>query len=388
VVKEDPKNPQVLYVGSELGLHVSFNGGAQWVRMHLKNLPPVAVRDLVIHPRENDLILGTHGRSIWMLDDASPLQQMNDQVLAQSAYLFSMRAALRFDGAGRLGGGMGSGGNKPFLGPNPSYGAPITYYLKEKGPVKIEILDGAGKVIRDLAPVPQDAGLDRVTWDLRYQGPHLRRAADAEGEGGGFRFRPIGPQVLPGKYTVRLTAGGQTLTREAEVRLDPSVEVKEPELRTQLDMNLKLRDMQSSVNDALRSIDTFKAELEQVEANIKSLDPQAPKVLTGLISERKQQLSSMELRLARPNDIPGYSMAPRLVDRLGQLLVSIDRVLAAPTPYQVEHYAELKAEFLKDMGDVNGFIERQVPEINDMLKKSNAGAMMPGKSIALPAGLQ
>jgi photosystem II stability/assembly factor-like uncharacterized protein len=388
VVKEDPKNPQVLYVGSELGLHVSFNGGAQWVRMHLKNLPPVAVRDIVIHPRENDLILGTHGRSIWILDDASPLQQMNDQVLAQSAYLFNMRPALRFDGAGRLGGGMGSGGNKPFLGPNPAYGTPITYYLKEKGPAKIEILDATGRVIRDLTQVPQDAGLNRVVWDLRYQGPHLRRAADASDDGGGFRFRPIGPQVLPGKYTVRLTAGGQSLTRDLEVRLDPTVEVKEPELRTQLDLNLKLRDMQSSVNDALRSIDTFKAELDQAEANIKSLDPQAPKVLTGLISERKQQLSSMELRLARPNDIPGYSMAPRLVDRLGQLLGAIDRVLAAPTPYQVEHYGELKAEFFKDMGDVNSFIDKQVPEINDMLKKSNAGAMMSGKSIALPVGLQ
>jgi hypothetical protein len=146
--------------------------------------------------------------------------------------------------------------------------------------------------------------------------------------------------------------------------------------------------MQSSVNDALRSIDTFKAELDQADANIKSLDPQAPKVLTGLISERKQQLSSMELRLARPNDIPGYSMAPRLVDRLGQLLGAIDRVLAAPTSYQVEHYGELKAEFFKDMGDVNSFIDKQVPEINDMLKKSNAGAMMSGKSITLPVGLQ
>ena len=92
--------------------------------------------------------------------------------------------------------------------------------------------------------------------------------------------------------------------------------------------------------------------------------------------------------MARPDNIPGYSMGPRLVDRLGQLLGSIDRVLAAPTPYQVEHFNELKAEFLKDMGDVNSFIERQVPEINDMLKKSNAGAMMPGKAIAMPAGLE
>jgi len=141
VVKEDPKNPKLLYVGSELGLHVSFTGGNQWVRMHMKNLPPVAVRDLVIHPRDNDLILGTHGRSILIFDDVSFLQQMNDQVLGESAHLFGMRAALRFDGRGGFGGGLGSGGNKPFSGPNASYGAPITYYLKDKGPAKIEILE-------------------------------------------------------------------------------------------------------------------------------------------------------------------------------------------------------------------------------------------------------
>jgi photosystem II stability/assembly factor-like uncharacterized protein len=385
VVKEDPKNPQLLYVGGELGLHVSFTGGNQWTRLHLKNLPPVAVRDIVIHPRENDLILGTHGRSIWILDDASPLQQMNAQVLSESAHLFGMRPALRFDGGGRGGGGgLGSGGNKPFSGANPAYGAPVTYYLKDKGTAKIEILDGGGKVIRDLGPIPQDAGLNRTTWDLRYQGPHVRNA-QSDDDGGGFRFRPIGPLVLPGKYTVRLTAGGKTLTQELEVRLDPTVPVDEGALRTQLDTDLKLRDMTSAVNDALRSIDVWKGELDQAEKSVRALDPQAAKMLGGLIGERKQQVSSMELRLARPGDIPGYSMAPRLVDRLGQLLGAIDRVLAAPTPYQIEHFNELRAEFIKDMGDVNAFVERQIPEINDLLKKYNAGSLMAGKPIEIPA---
>ncbi len=385
VVKEDPKNPQLLYVGGELGLQVSFTGGNHWVNLHLKNLPTVAVRDIVIHPRENDLILGTHGRSIWILDDASPLQQINTQVLSESAHLFGMRPALRFDGGGRGGGGgLGSGGNKPFSGPNPAYGAPVTYYLKERGPAKIEILDASGKVIRDLGPVPQDAGLNRTTWDLRYQGPHVRRA-DADDEGGGFRFRPIGPLVLPGKYTVRLTAGGKVLTQELQVNLDPTIPVDPSALKTQLETDLKLRDMTSSVNDALRSIDMWKGELDQAERNIRALDPQALKLLTGLLSERKQQVSSMELRLSRPSDIPGYSMAPRLVDRLGQLLNAIDRVLATPTPYQIEYFNELRAEFIKDMSDVNGFAERQIPEINDLLKKYNAGSLMAGKPVEIPA---
>ena len=395
VVKEDPRNPKLLYAGGELGLHVSFNGGGQWVRLHLKNLPAVAVRDLTIHPRDNDLILGTHGRSIWILDDVTPLQEMNDQVLGESAHLFSMRTAMRFDGGGggRGGGGIGMGGDKPFAGPNPPYGAPISYYLKDRGAAKVEVLDAAGKVIRDLGPVPQDAGLNRVVWDLRFQGPHVRQVA-REGDGGGDPeaggrgFPARGPLVLPGKYTVRLTAGGKTLTRELTVKLDPTIPVAGEALRTQLDLNLKLRDMQSSVNDALRGIDSYKAQLDSSEKTVRALDPEATRVLAALIKERMQQLSAMELKLARPADIPGYSMAPRLVDRLGMLLSAIDRVLAAPTPYQIEHYNELRAEFLADMGDVNRFVEKQIPEINDLLKKSNAGAVMAGKPIEIPAGVR
>jgi hypothetical protein len=359
VVKEDPKNPKVLYVGGELGLQVSFTGGGQWVRMHLGNLPPVAVRDITIHPRDNDLILGTHGRSIWILDDVTPLQEMNDQVVNDSAFLFSMRPALRFDGGGGRGGGVGQGGSKPFAGPNPPYGAAITYYLKEHGPAKVEVLDEAGKPVRDLGAVPQEAGLNRVVWDLRYQGPHARTmgaAADAD-DGGGFGFPARGPLVLPGKYTVRLTAGGKTLTRELEVKVDPTIPVSSEALHTQLEVNLKLRDMQSSVNDALRGIDSYKGQIETAQKTVRALDPQATKLLASLLGERLQQLSTMELKLARPPDIPGYSMGPRLVDRLSALLNAIDRVLDSPTPYQMEHFNELRTEFLADVGDVNKFIE-------------------------------
>jgi hypothetical protein len=124
------------------------------------------------------------------------------------------------------------------------------------------------------------------------------------------------------------------------------------------------------------------------EKTVRALDPQATQVLAALINERMHQLSVMELKLARPADIPGYSMAPRLVDRLGMLLNSIDRVLAAPTPYQIEHFNELRAEFLADISDVNRFVEWQIPEINDLLKKNNAGAVMAGKAIEIPASVR
>ncbi len=379
VVREDPKNPRLLYAGTELGLYVSFNGGGEWTRMHLKNLPPVAVHDLLVHPRENDLVLGTHGRSLWILDDATPLQQMAEATLQQTSALFDLRPALRFNGAGR---GAPSDGDKPFMGPNPAYGAPITYWLKEKGEAKLEILDAAGKVIRTLANVPGEAGLQRVTWDLRMDAARRRREP-SEMERAFARFGGgAGPNVLPGRYTVRLTAGGQTLSKPLEVRTDPTVTVSEAELRTLYDMTTKLREMQSAANDALRLIDSYTEQIGQAEKNARAVLG-SPKDLLSALDERKKQLASIETRMARKQNIPGYSEGPKLADRLQQLSGAIDRVLTGPTAPQKDLFAELTAELDKELGNVNRFVTRDVPEINDLLKKYNGGALTVAKPLAV-----
>ncbi len=127
VVREDPKNTNLLYAGTELGLFASYNGGKDWLPLNLKNLPNVAVHDILVHPRENDLILATHGRSIWIFDDASVIQQMNEQILNSNAYLFSVRPALRYSSRfSRYG-----VGDKPFTGPNPA-GRRVDYLLPER----------------------------------------------------------------------------------------------------------------------------------------------------------------------------------------------------------------------------------------------------------------
>ncbi|MBI3473237.1 MAG: hypothetical protein HY013_17920, partial [Candidatus Solibacter usitatus] len=174
IVREDPKNPNLLYAGTELGLYASWTGGSQWSPLFLKNLPKVAVHDIVIHPRENDLILATHGRSILILDDAAPVQQMTAGIAASEAHLFDIRPALRF--ATRF--TRYGIGDRVYRGPNPPYGALITYYLKEKlddkAPLKMQILDSNGKPIRELSKLERSQGLHRTHWDLRYEGPKLR----------------------------------------------------------------------------------------------------------------------------------------------------------------------------------------------------------------------
>ena len=208
-VREDPKNRNLLYAGTELGLFASYNGGKEWIPLNLKNLPNVSVHDILVHPRENDLILATHGRSIWIFDDATAIQQMTPQILSSNAYLFSVRPALRYTSRFTRYGI----GDKQFAGPNPPAGALITYYLKdkldEKATLKLQIFDRDGKLVQDIERPSREKGLNRASWNLRLGGPEVRRPPTEEqlAFGGGSR----GPQVLPGTYTVKLTVNDKVL---------------------------------------------------------------------------------------------------------------------------------------------------------------------------------
>jgi photosystem II stability/assembly factor-like uncharacterized protein len=389
VVREDPKKPNLLYAGTELGLFASYNGGANWVSLRLKNLPTVAVHDIMVHPRENDLILATHGRSVWILDDATPIQQMSSDLLAGDAHLFDIRPALRFSTRFTRYGI----GNAVFTGPNPPYGALMTYYFKdrpdEKTSVKIQILDSTGKVIRELTQVPKEKGLNRAAWDLRHDGPRTRRPpSEEETEFGGG---PRGPQVLPGTHTVKLMVGEKALEKKVEVRLDPTISVPAADLQAQVDHALKLRDMQSSTTDALKSLDSIKEQLQNLQKVIKDRWSSAPDDLTKQISEHLKQVESLTRSLTSPglgSDQDAQARAevgePQLAERIGSLFGMIDGVNAAPTPPQREHFGEIQTEFRQKIGAVNAFIEQTVPKLNDTLKRQNAPVVVPGKPVDMP----
>ncbi|MGB6000313.1 MAG: glycosyl hydrolase, partial [Thermoanaerobaculia bacterium] len=246
IVREDPRNTDLLWAGTELGLYASYDSGGSWQQMHLKNLPTVAIHDILVHPRENDLILGTHGRAIWIFDDATPLQQFSDEVAAEKAALFEMRPAIRFPTRFTRYGL----GDKSHRAPNPPAGALITYFLQEKieeeksgkegedgedavkpddaeekgkkeERIKIEILDSAGEVIRTLdgEKLGKEAGLNRVAWNLAADPARPRN--DEKPEPSFFRPEPRGPMVLPGTYTVRLTVDGESHDQPVEVGVDP-----------------------------------------------------------------------------------------------------------------------------------------------------------------------
>jgi uncharacterized membrane protein YgcG len=233
VVREDPKNRSLLYVGTEYALFVSLDGGKAWQRFST-GLPTVRIDDILVHPRDNDLILGTHGRSIWILDDISALQQLTSEAAAADVTLFAPRPAVAW--RNDITQSITAGGSKHFRGDNPAPGTAISYYLKSgaAGDVKLTITDVTGRVIREIAG-PKEAGLNRVQWNLR--GNPIQGGAGGRGAGGGQAGggQPAGgqpgggggrggfgggPAVEPGTYLLKLTVGGKDYTQKLVVEAD------------------------------------------------------------------------------------------------------------------------------------------------------------------------
>lgn len=321
-VREDPRQPNLLYAGTELGLYASLNGGTNWLPLHGKNMPwSIAVRDLFVHPETNDLVAATHGRSLWIMDDATPLQAM--AAGKTESTLFPLRAAYRFSvRPTRFG-----FGDKTFTGPNPAYGASLNYYLDSAAQdAKLQILDNAGSEVRGL-PLPKGPGLHRATWDLRYAGPEGQTSGGGERRG---RGGPQGPQALPGTYTARLTASGKTYVQKFDLLLDPELHVSEADLQKQFQVARELRDMQSSVNSVL-------ARLSSMRESAPDLFRKASALLTRPANQRSQT-------------------APQLKENLESLAAMVDGVNAAPTQAQMQYFEELKAQFQDAIKQTNAML--------------------------------
>jgi photosystem II stability/assembly factor-like uncharacterized protein len=370
VVREDPTNSSLIYAGTELGLFASYSGGREWIPLNLKNLPNVSVHDIVVHPRENDLILATHGRSVFIYDDATPIQRMTPAIIGSNAHLFPVRPALRFTTRFTRYGN----GDKLFAGPNPPYGALITYYLKDKPDdkttFKIQVFDQAGKLVLDLDRPAKEKGLNRVTWNLRFGGAEVRNPPSPEETA--FTGPPRGPQVLPGAYKVRLTIGDKTFEQPVEVRLDPTVNVPVSDLQAQLELQMKLRDMQSAVNNVLRFLDSIETQLKNTQTTVRTLNKEPDKELTKALEDYLKQVETLKDRLARRSEGLGVGGRTQIANKIGNLFFGVDSTNAAPTPYQRQYFEELVPEYRTGMAEANRFIKDTVPQWNEKLRAWNA----------------
>jgi hypothetical protein len=357
VIREDPKNPDLLYLGSEFGIFASFDGGRRWLPIHGDSLPPAAVRDILIHPRDNDLVIGTHGRAIWILDDVTPLQQLSDAVV-KKAFLFDSTPATRF--TPRF--------TKPFLadqtfhGESKEVGATISYYLgeepEENGTVEITIEDSSGDQVRTLEGT-KNVGLNRVSWALDYDplGEEPRR-------GGGFGPSTPTLRVLPGSYTVRLSALGEEMTRSLEVRLDPELEISTADLEAQHEAAKRLTTMQHEVNQAFDTVTDVKRQLETVNKELEGFSDE-------LTEEGKAIIEKLdEIRLKLVSDPGGYRSPAQLRGKIGSLLGAIGMVSARPTAAQSEWIERFDSELQEIRGVLSGLVDQEVAAFNRRINEA------------------
>jgi photosystem II stability/assembly factor-like uncharacterized protein len=219
-IREDPRNPRLLYLATELGLFVTHDGGQQW--RHLKNnMPTMAFNDIAIQVRDNALVLGTHSRGIWILDQLNALQELTPEVAAAPAHLFTMQPALQL----RTTNLKAHAGDMVFRGENPPVGAIVDYWLGSAADsVSLTVHDARGTLVQALRPTRQ-RGMNRVVWNLREADLPLRGGGGDDDDDAPRTGGAPGPWVVPGRYVVRLTANGRTVEQPVEVREDPRIDV-------------------------------------------------------------------------------------------------------------------------------------------------------------------
>jgi len=370
VIREHHKNANLLFVGTERGAYFSIDRGTTWT-MFKGNFPMVPVDDIAIHPRENDLIFGSHGRSVWVLDDITPLEQLTPQVLADAGHLFDIRQAEIFNYFSH----KGNLGHKVFVAPNPPFGALISYYLKgEEKEVRIFIKNSAGEVIREIEGKNQ-AGINRVTWDLRYNPPKMGDMGQMSRS-----FRASGPFVLPGEYQVSLKVADQEMAKSVEVSGDPRITIAFEDRKSQHDALYTLYQLMPLISSASRGTDRIRKEIGALQGKLKKV-PDIPEAVTEAVKTVEDKVGDIRKKLLG-NPESGFSgMRDSIRGRLLMLYRSIGGYTGAPTGRQLQQI-DKNSEVLKALVlDLNTIIETDIPKLNKLLNENDVPRLFVGDPI-------
>jgi photosystem II stability/assembly factor-like uncharacterized protein len=359
VVKEDLVNKGLLFVGTEFGLWVSLDGGQQWAQYKGGELPSVPVRDLVIHPRDNDLVIATHGRGIWIVDDITPLRALTPETLAKDAMFVQVAPAVQ----GISGGGGWVTGDAAFVGPNPPDAAVITYYQKKRhifGDLKLEVLDADGKPVGTI-PSGKRRGLSRVTWAMRLPPPKVPAAASASF---GANY---GPRVLPGTYTVRMTKDKNVYETPLRVTGDPRAKHTLADRQEQFALAVRLHRLLGDMTFAVDRINGVRL----------ALDDRAAKPPTAALGQRLRAASGRvdELRkkIVATKEGGMITGEERLREFLTDLYGNLVFYEGRPSRTQVERGDAIARELADVVAEFDAWTARELPGLNAAL----SGAKLP-----------
>lgn len=350
VVRQDPINPDLLYAGMEHGIFASWDKGQSWTKIN-NNLPNVSVRDLRIQARDRDLIVGTHGRGVWILDDIRPIQEMADAE-GQSAHVFPVRKATLWHMYGRI----ENLGDRHYKAKNPEYGANINFYLAEGDAATaiVEIVDASGALIRTLTDSTAKAGVNRIVWDLGHE-------AAAKIEGG--TSSGTHPYVAPGTYTARLKVKGATLEAPIEVREDPRIALPQADYEARTSLALELRELLSQTNTMVNDVNTFQEQLGDLKKKVGQDDAQES--LQEDIEGVLKKIADLEDDiLKRPSPSMNYRQRPRVREEIRSLMRAVNGATAKPTQPQRARLEELRGEVDEAQGILNQIITTDIEQIN------------------------
>ncbi len=418
-VRIDPRHLNLLFAGTEQGVYVSFNDGEHWQPLQL-NLPTAPVNDLVV--KNDDLVVATHGRSFWVLDDITSLEQYTDSIPQEEAHLFTPAEA---NHTVFRGGFFAPSGN---VGKNPPAGAVIDYWLKtslkkpgeektenpsgsgagaakngsdsatseekkkdEAPKITLEILDSSGKVIRkypkkeeaedeeqeefrgneNADKLPADAGFNRFVWDLRYEG--ATKVPHSALWGGDTN----GPEALPGKYEVQLTVLGKTYTAPLEIKPDPRLNVSQEDLAKQFDLLIKIRDKVTQTDDAIIQIRDLRDQIKAINARLKD-DPRG-KAIADAGKALDTKMTAVEEALVQTkakSDEDVLNFPVRLNNHLVALGGVVGSADTAPTSQSYEVFDMVSKQVDEQLAKWQAIVSTDVLSYNNLMKQQDVPAVI------------
>ena len=358
VIKEDILKPQILFAGTEFGLWISVDTGAHWAQFHGNGFPNVAVREVQVHPREHDLVIGTHGRGIWIIDDLSPLRMLTADVLNKPAAFLADRPSQQRMAA--QGGWVE--GDATFVGDNPQSGAVITYYQKSRhlyGPLKLEVLDAAGKVLETLNTTKR-RGINRVAWSMQGKPPKVPRAAQLA-----FNASQA-PRVLPGSYVVRLTKGAEIVQGKLEIGMDKRAPYTVDARKAQHAAAMRVHGLFEQMSALVEKIDATRNALQSRMKGLAEGDPLGKKLAAtlGKIDEAKKLIVATK----EGGAITGEERIREHLDILYGALIGWE---GKPASYQVARIDTLEKELGEVAATYAKVLAEDVGPLNEELKAKN-----------------
>jgi hypothetical protein len=380
VIREDPVNKDLLFVGTEMGLFITLDGGKKWAKF-THGFPTVPINDMVIHPRENDLVIGTHGRGVYIIDDLTPLRSMSPAIAAKKVHLFDVGTTHHFFLGANTGPYRGSGDSQ-FKGVSRAYGALISYSLnpadstlakigtKKEEKVEVQILDANGKVVNTLTGNAHK-GINRVAWALDYKPimhPNSRRVI----------MDKVNIEVGPGTYTATITYGGETVSKPFEVKPDPRMQVDMNGLKESLTLQRNLGDMLEKTVAASRDVKKARERLKALTESTAVPVSDKSNLLKEKAKALDKKLSEIDKKLVPNNTVQGIFdqtvvMSSQLVRAIGILSSSFD----PPTEGARLIYKKLSESNPKLLEEVNNLLKGEMATFEKEATVPSASSSLP-----------